>query len=568
MVSSLHRLLRQVSPKFHITTPIFYPNAKPHLGHLYSSLLCDVQARWNKMKREDVLFTTGTDEHGLKIQLESEKRGFKDPNMFVDELYPHFVVLNRLANIQHTRFIRTTDSDHIANVRKLWNLCNDKGYIYKSKHCGWYSVSDETFYPGSKVVKLINGEEIPLSGDNSEFDTAIDYINTETRNKVIYQHETNYFFKLSSLKDALIDLLMENPGFIFPASKHKQVLSSLKNDPLPDLSISRPSSRLQWGIPVPHDESQCIYVWFDALCNYVSSIGGVDALLSNQPIGHLKHDIEFQHKGATKEIWTNTTHLVGKDIIKFHTVYWPAILLAAGLPLPNRVVVHGHWLSQGVKMSKSLGNVVDPLEMIKVYEADPLRWYLLGNSTIEDDGDFAETTLSQTRQLLSSKWGNLIHRCGGTKFNVKRAVRKFYGKSHTSLPILYNNSEIQSLLSKLSTLVNDLDLMIQNYETANAVRHIWSIINHANNIVQLGEPWAKPEEEQDLIIYIATEAARIASIVSQPLIPVLSNVFLDRLDVEAEKRSLDYAVFGADSSYGSCCNIKGREVPLQRNGKI
>ncbi|AAS50233.1 AAL133Wp [Eremothecium gossypii ATCC 10895] len=560
MVASTRRALRAIQ-KFHITTPIFYPNAKPHLGHLYSSLICDVQARWQKLRDSEVLFTTGTDEHGLKIQTASEQQGYASPKVFVDKLCTHFISLDEQANIGYTRFIRTTDKDHISNVLRLWELCKANGYIYKGEHSGWYSVSDETFYPATKVVQVIDGREFPVM-DGSTVTEGAEYINTETRNRVIHQTEVNYFFRLSSFRERLISHLKENPGFILPPSRSAQILDLLLKAELPDLSISRPKTRLKWGISVPGDESQKIYVWFDALCNYVTSIGGVDAVLEDRPIANLVHSIpQGSVSGSSKEWWNATTHLVGKDIVKFHTIYWPAILLAAGLPLPEKVVVHGHWLSDGVKMSKSLGNVVVPEEMIEKYDTDPMRWFILEHDTIEHDASFSEEGLCQTRELLCSKWGNLLHRCGGPKFNIHRAVQKFHHKPITDLtknnPELYGN-----LLSRLTTLADEIDQLLSKYDTANALRLIWSIINDANMVVQHGEPWKKPLEEQDLIIYTAVEAARIVSIAAQPFIPVLANRFLDRLDVHFDKRSLEYASVGADSSYGTTANVRGREVPI------
>ncbi|AMD22810.1 HHR041Wp [Eremothecium sinecaudum] len=564
MVSHTSRILRQAT-KIHITTPIFYPNAKPHLGHLYSSLLCDVQARWNKLKFNEVLFTTGTDEHGLKIQNASENLGFTSPKDFVDKLLHHFLQLDKRANIEYTRFIRTTDEDHVENVKKLWKLCYDRGYIYKGTHDGWYSVADETFYPASKILQVIGEKEIPLSASSEGTASEGKYINTETRSEVFYQKETNYFFRLSSFNDQLIKILLDKPGLIYPRSSYNQVLSSLQEQPLQDLSISRPATRLKWGIPTPGDQSQRIYVWFDALCNYVTSIGGVDALLTKKKVSieHGAHSLD-NLTVDTAEWWSNTTHLIGKDIIRFHTIYWPAILLAAGLPLPNRIVVHGHWLSQGRKMSKSIGNVVDPIEMIERYNVDMVRWYILEYSTLESDGDFVEANLRKTRELLAAKWGNLVHRCGGVKFNISRAVSSFNGISVNDFASVLNNAAFDSLKGKLDTLSEDLDRMIENYELSNAVKHIWSIINDANNVVQTGEPWAKPKEEQDMIIYAATESARIAAIASLAFIPDLSNKLLDRLDVEPSKRSLEYIKFGADNNYGSKANMKGREVPIKR----
>lgn len=343
------RFLKRTT-KFHITSPIFYPNAKPHLGHLYSSLLCDVQCRWNKLLGKDTLFTTGTDEHGLKIQSAAEQKGYQNPKEFVDQLCKHFIELDRTADIEFTRFIRTTDPDHVENTKKLWTLCWENGHIYKGEHKGWYSVSDETFYPDSKVVTANeDGELKPFDGI---FDPNCKYVNTESGNEVVYQTETNYFFRLSAFQKPLIEFMRRNPTFIHPPSRYAQILRELENNKLNDLSVSRPTSRLQWGISVPQDDSQKIYVWFDALCNYITSIGGIDAVKGDAKSVRGLHNTGNIIENP-RNWWENTTHLVGKDIIKFHTIYWPAFLMGANLPMPKQVVVHGHWLSGGVKMSKS-----------------------------------------------------------------------------------------------------------------------------------------------------------------------------------------------------------------------
>ncbi|QEU62497.1 Msm1 [Kluyveromyces lactis] len=557
------KAVRAVS-KFHITTPIFYPNAKPHLGHLYCSLLCDVQNRWKKLAGQDTCFTTGVDEHGLKIQLAAQQKGYSNPKAFVDELCEHFVHLDKDANIKFTRFIRTTDPDHVNNVKKLWNLCYDNGYIYKGEHKGWYSVSDETFYPDTKILKLtINGPPIPYDGN---FDPDAKYINSESRNEVTYQSELNYFFKLSAFQEPLIKLLRENPTFIYPPLRHSQILRELESNELRDISVSRPATRLQWGIPVPEDESQKVYVWFDALCNYLTSIGGIDAIRNDVDSTQVLHNNRSIIE-KPKEWWENTEHVIGKDIIRFHTVYWPAFLLAAKLPLPNRVVVHGHWLSGGVKMSKSLGNVVDPIQIISYYGADTTRWYLLENSNIESDGNFIEKNLWETRELLCSKLGNLINRCGGKKFSLASGVELFSGKPIEELSSVFpkeSQAVFTSLLKSLDNCTESVNNCFQQYDITGAQKIIWNIINEANSFIQSTEPWSKKGLEKDLIVYSAMEAARISLIISQPIIPNIAERLLNRLDVSSDRRTLSYTSYGSDDSYGMTTNQRHKEVPIQR----
>ncbi|KAH3899102.1 related to Methionine--tRNA ligase, mitochondrial [Saccharomycodes ludwigii] len=553
---------------FHITTPIFYPNAKPHLGHLYTGLLSDVRGRWSKLNQVNTKFITGTDEHGLKIQ-NAALKAHVTPQKFVDNLCLEFKKLDSKGWIDYTRFIRTTDTDHIQNVIELWKKCFAKGFIYKGQHKGWYSISDETFYPESQVVEVLpNGKEIPLN-KSEVFDqdniTNRSFINTESRNKVVYQSEINYFFKLSEFKCKLIDYIrFENPDFIKPEMRKEQILKELESSKeLQDLSISRPAARLTWAIEVPNDPSQKIYVWFDALCNYITSIGSVQSLTKNEgdPI-----NIKW---------WENTTHVIGKDIIKFHAIYWPAFLMAAGLPLPKQIYVHGHWLSNGVKMSKSLGNVVDPIAMIDYYGVDPVRWYILENSCLEADGDFIESQLWQTRELLVSKWGNLITRCCSPKFDLKRAVGKFSGNTDNNSSIfleLCSRYLEKDLAPTYTKLLNDLEVLpalmdnyITNFNMQQALKLLWSILNDTNTFIQTTEPWKckDNQDKQDLIIYLAVEVSRILSILSQPVIPQLSAQFLDRIKVSPERRGLEYAALGKDDNYGVACNKKGA-MPITR----
>lgn len=502
------------------------------------------------------MFTTGTDEHGLKIQAASERGGFASPREFVDSLCQEFVKLDRAGDIQFTRFIRTTDPDHVENVGKLWALCDRNGFIYRGEHKGWYSVSDETFYPESKVQRSLT--------DSARF------INTETNNEVVYHAETNYFFKLSAFRQRLISYITENPTFITPNAKRLQVLRELQDESYSqDISISRPSSRLKWGIDVPQDPTQKVYVWFDALCNYVSSVGGIDAVLRDAyPEAELRHQVS-DAKISSAQWWQNTTHVIGKDIIKFHTIYWPAFLMAAGLPLPRQVVVHSHWLSNGVKMSKSLGNVVDPLLMIDYYGCDAMRWFLLENSQLDDDNNFQEEKLHSTRELLVSKWGNLVNRCCGAKFNLSRAVSTFAPMDREQL-INTLDSEVElkhavrKLFTELDAVSRRMDDSINKFQSRVALKNVWSIIDLSNTLMQDAKPWAKEGLQQDVIIYACMEASRILSILCQPIIPTLAGRLLDRIDVPLDRRTVAFADVGADDSYGGGSNERGRPVPLQR----
>lgn len=509
----------------------------PHLGHLYSMLLCDIRNRWEILNHRPSYFTTGTDEHGLKVQAAAEKAGI-EPKLFVDILAPTFQNLALLMNIKYDRFIRTTDADHAIAVKNFWNTLESKGYIYEGEHSGWYSVSDETFYPETQIEEVIDSKT-----------NLKKVISKETGSEVTYQKEKNYFFKLSQFYDKLLDHLRNQSDFIIPRAKQEQLMKELiNNGKLDDLSISRPSSRLQWGISVPGDASQTIYVWLDALVNYITSAGYPWPTDDTQP-------------------WP-ATHVVGKDIVRFHGIYWPCFLMAAEISLPNQLAVHGHWLCQGTKMSKSIGNVVDPIAMADYYGTDPLRFYLCENSVLEGDSDFSEDRLMVSRNSLMSKFGNLIMRSCGVKFNVERAA--------SSLDEVKFKPELQQkyteLVNSINSLRSDISGSIERFETIPYVQKIWDIIAAANVFFQNAEPWtldSSIESQrilQDAVIHASTEATRVSSILLIPIIPELSKTFLDRLGVHPDKRTIEYTYFGADTTYGSGVNRSG-DAPMAKLAK-
>lgn len=542
---------------FYVTTPIFYVNAAPHLGHLYSMLLCDVRNRWETLNNRESLFTTGTDEHGLKVQAAAEKSK-KAPKEFVDQLAVIFKRLASTANIKYDRFIRTTDPDHIVAVNEFWKIANEKGYIYQGEHAGWYSVSDETFYPETQIDERIDEK----TGEKQMF-------SKETNTVVTYQKEINYFFRLSLFYDDLIKILKENDDFIIPRSKQVKLMNELElQGKLEDLSVSRPASRLQWGIPVPGDSNQTIYVWFDALVNYLTSAGFPFKLSAS---------IDASLKETANKFWP-ATHVIGKDIIKFHGVYWPCFLLAVGLPVPQQLVVHGHWLSQGVKMSKSIGNVVDPIEMIEYYGTDPLRFFLCESSVLDGDGDFTEERLFFTRNNIMAKFANLIMRSCGTKFNVERAVKSYQNRELADINKLfkdYKNGEIitekyNDLVKKTNLLQDKVGGFYEKFETMKVIESVWDIIIQANQLFQLAEPWGlqNNRKAQDSIIFISLETARISSILLLPIMPTLCMTFLDRFSVSPTSRSIEYTKVGADLTYGAGANRSGDAPMLKLKKRV
>ncbi|ODQ47319.1 hypothetical protein PICMEDRAFT_15288 [Pichia membranifaciens NRRL Y-2026] len=529
------------------TTPIFYVNAKPHLGHFYSMTLADVRNRWCKLNKKDTFFTTGTDEHGLKVQNAAQAANV-DPKLFCDNLAAKFKELAVVGNIKYNRFIRTTDPDHYAAVNHFWNVVNKNNFIYKGRHSGWYSVSDETFYAETDIEESTDektGEKIMIS--------------KETSSTVLYQSEDNYFFRLSAFQKQLLQYLKENPDFIQPRKYYDFIVNELETRELTDLSISRLSSRLQWGIPVPNDDSQRIYVWFDALINYLTSEGYPTAAEMPRP-----------------------THLIGKDIIKFHCIYWPAFLLAAGLQMPKQVFIHGHWLMGGRKMSKSRGNVADPIEIADRYDADSLRLFMMRYSVLDTDGDYNEERLNTLRSEFIDKFCNLMMRSLSKNFKIERALERLQHESLESLCSKLDEPQFQKSLESIRKDINclkiDIDDDITNFNMHKALSKIFSTAPMINGLFDSYEPWtlkvkssdAENDKEsktlkQDLIIFTALDSLRVILILLEPFIPQYSALLLDRLRVDKEKRTIDYAEIGKDLTYGKDAIFKkGSTVPLAK----
>lgn len=529
------------------TTPIFYVNAKPHLGHFYSMTLADVRNRWCSLNGRDTFFTTGTDEHGLKVQ-NAAATANKDPKSFCDDLAQQFKDLAKLGNIKYDRFIRTTDPDHYAAVNKFWKSVEANNYIYKGLHSGWYSVSDETFFTESDIMEAVDeksGKKIMVS--------------KETLNEVVYQSEDNYFFKLSEFQGKLLQFLEAKPEFIKPRKYYDFIINELKSRKLDDLSISRSSSRLQWGIPVPNDNSQKIYVWFDALVNYLTSEGYPFAKEMPQP-----------------------THLIGKDIIKFHCIFWPAFLMAANIQLPKQIFVHGHWLMGGRKMSKSRGNVADPVKISNYYGTDALRLFMMKYSVLDSDGDYNEETLNNLRSEFIDKFCNLMIRSLSKNFSIQRALQRLKSEKFSSLLDQVNDSEFKEYLLNIEKEVNnlkdDIDDDLTNFNMHKAVQKIFNLAPMINGLFDKYEPWklkVSTDDEpsvsnlkqlkQDLIIFTALDSLRVILILLSPITPDYSKILLDRMKVDNSRRTIEYSIMGSDLKYGKDAVFKkGQPVPLSK----
>ena len=480
---------------FYITTPIYYPSAKPHMGHAYSSIAADFFARFKRLQGFNVFFLTGTDEHGQKIQ-RAAKENNKEPQVFCDEISKTFFNLSKTLNLSNDDFIRTTEKRHKSAVKHLWNILEKKNEIYLSKYSGWYSVSDEAFY---------NDDEIEEVNSNK--------ISKISRSSVEWVEEESYFFKLSKWQDPLLKFYNENPNFILPESRRNEVISFVKSG-LKDLSVSRKS--FSWGIKVPSNKEHVIYVWLDALTNYLSAL--------NYP---------STEDPLLKNFWPASLHLIGKDILRFHAVYWPAFLLAAGIDLPKRVYGHGWILSNDEKMSKSKGNILDPIEIIGKYGIDPLRYYLLKEVSFGNDGSISKEKLeSCINSDLANNYGNLCQRV--IAFNEKNLNLK--------VPEAYNfNEEDKKILQIFSSKYNQIIEFIDHQDINNYINFIQDGLFSANKYFNDQEPWNKKKDKDRLntIIYVSLEIIRKLSIMLYPIIPESSLKVLKVFDLNEENISLE-----------------------------
>jgi methionyl-tRNA synthetase len=476
---------------FYLTTPIYYPSAKPHMGHAYSSISADVIARFKRIEGYDVNFLTGTDEHGLKIQRAAEKQK-KNPKDFCDEISKNFIELAKKLNLTNTDFIRTTEDRHKKTVAKLWNILEEKNEIYISKYSGWYSVSDEAFY---------TEDEIEIKSDNK--------VSKVSGSKVEWMEEESYFFRLSKWQEPLLKYYEDNPDFISPLSRRNEVISFVKSG-LKDLSISRTS--FKWGIPVPNNKKHIIYVWLDALTNYISAL-------------------DYFEKDNKNQFWPADVHIIGKDIIRFHCVYWPAFLLAAGINPPKKVFAHGWILSGEEKMSKSKGNILDPLEIIQNYGLDEIRYYLMKEVIYGDDGKITpENLINCINSDLANNIGNLYQRiCSIVHTKLNSIIPECSPSEKVDLKIV--NLVEENLDSLLKTF--------NKFEIHNYLKNIIQLCSEVNKYVNDSAPWSIKEdniEKRNVIIYAVLEFIRKVSILLQPIIPEKCKIILDSLNIKEDER--------------------------------
>ena len=484
---------------YYITTPIYYVNDKPHIGHAYTTIICDIIARFARLDGRETYFLTGTDEHGMKVQQSAEKAGLP-PLEFVKPGSEKFRDLFKALDITFDDFIRTTEERHKQAAQDLWQVIADKGLIYKDSYSGWYSVRDECYYTESE---LVDGK-------------------APTGAPVEWLEEESYFFKLSAFQQPLLDYYQKHPELIQPESRRNEVIRFVESG-LRDLSISR--QKLKWGIPVPGDASHVMYVWFDALTNYISALGYPEQTEKMQTF------------------WPATIQVVGKDILRFHTVYWPAMLMAAGIDLPKKVFAHGFWTRDGQKMSKSLGNGLDPYELIDDFTVDAVRFFMAREVAFGQDGDFSrDSFIRLTNSHLANDLGNL----------AQRVLSMIYKNCDGQIPkprtLMQDDKDLLTAVDDLYGQVSGLVLeqqAIQKY-----VEVVWAVIRQANQYVDAQAPWTLRKtdlERMQTVLYILAECIRQVAILIQPLMPRSATGLLDQLAVSPAERNFsclnsDYAL--------------------------
>ena len=482
---------------FYITTPIYYPSGEPHMGHAYSSILADVFARFKRNDNCKVYFLTGTDEHGLKIQKAAEKAG-SDPLIYCNKISKIFKDLTKTLNLSNDDFIRTTEKRHHESVNDLWSRLVKSGDIYLSKYEGWYSVSDEAYYNSDEIIEK-NGKKY------STFSGSI----------VEWVEEESFFFRLSSWQKRLLEFYDKNDKFILPISRRNEVINFVKSG-LKDLSVSRTS--FTWGIKVPNNDKHVIYVWLDALTNYLSAL--------NFPNTNDK---------LYKNFWPASLHVIGKDILRFHAIYWPAFLLAAKIKPPSRVFGHGWILSGDEKMSKSKGNILNPLEIINRYGIDELRYYLMKEVSHGSDGNISLKSLENCiNSDLANNFGNLCQRVFSfVKNNCENKITKTRNISAAD----------KKLIEQTKVLTKDLRNLMNNQNLNNYIKSVINISFLTNKYINDEEPWKLKKnniEKMNNILHLALEQIAKISILLNPIVPQATTKVLKALKINAKSRNLSF----------------------------
>jgi methionyl-tRNA synthetase len=477
---------------FYITTAISYPNGAPHIGHAYEVLATDALARFKRLDGYDVFFLTGTDEHGQKIQQTAAKQG-KTAAAFVDEMTALFKEMVSTLGCSNDDFIRTTDASHKATVTELWKRMEKAGDIYLSNYAGWYSVRDEAYYDEEEIEER----------DGKKF-------STKTGTPVEWIEEASYFFRLSNYQDKLLKLYADQPDFIGPPERRNEILSFVKGG-LQDLSVSR--TTFDWGIPVPGAPGHIIYVWVDALTNYLSATG-------------------WPEKTERNKFWPADLHVIGKDIVRFHAIYWPAFLMSAGLPLPKRVFGHGFLFNRGEKMSKSVGNVISPAELVGEYGVDQVRYFFMREVPFGQDGNYShEAIIARINADLANDLGNL----------AQRSLSMVAKNCDAKIPECGTLSDAdQAILAATDALLAECRTHHDTQAINKALDAIWKVVADANRYFASQEPWALKKTDparMATVLYVTADILRQVGILIQPYTPTAAGALLDLLAVPASERS-------------------------------
>jgi len=489
-------MTEQQKPHYTITTAISYPNGEPHIGHAYEAVATDAMARFKRLDGHSVFFLTGVDEHGLKMKQTAAKEGIT-PTELADRNTPKFEEMLALLDVSHDDFIRTTEPRHYEAVAEIWRRMEKAGDIYLSGYQGWYSVRDEAFYAESETVLGGNGVRLGPQGTPVE-----------------WTEEQTYFFRLSKYEKKLLKFYEENPGFIMPPERRNEVVSFVKGG-LQDLSISR--TTLDWGIPVPDAPGHIIYVWVDALTNYITGAG-----------------FPKIRSKTWKERWPAQVHVIGKDITRFHAVYWPAFLMSAKLPLPERVFGHGFLYNRGEKMSKSVGNVVAPKDLVDTYGVDQVRYYFLREVPFGQDGNIThEQMVNRINADLANDLGNLAQR--SLSMIAKNCAGAIPEPSDPA-------ADDEPILAASAALLDANREFIDQQAPHKALDAIWKVVADTNKYFAVQEPWALKKTNparMGTVLWTTAEIVRRVAILAQPYIPASAAKLLDQLGVAAEDRSFD-----------------------------
>lgn len=479
--------------KFYITTPIYYSNSEPHIGTAYCTVVADTLARYYRLREYDVFFLTGLDEHGPKLARSAEERGYT-PKEFVDMMAEKFLKTWERMGITNDDFIRTTQERHEIVVQRIFQELYDKGYLYKGSYAGWYCTPCETYW----------GEDELREGKCPNCERTVEWLEEET-----------YYFKLSLFSEALLKHIEENPQFVFPESRRNEVISFIKQG-LKDISATR--STVKWGVLVPFDPKHTVYVWFDALINYISALG------------YLREDNE-----KFNIYWPADIHLIGKDILRFHAIIWPAILMALDLPLPKTILAHGFWTIRGGKISKSKGNRVDPHELMNLYGVDPLRYFLLREVSLGLDGEYSDSAFHRRYQSdLANDLGNLLNRV--------ITVTEKYKEGKVPEPSSPGERE-RELFNIIENSIKNVESSMENLNPASALNSIWEIVQSANRYIDQSAPWNLEKmgkiESLNTVIYTLLETLRKLSILLYPFIPNTAEKIQDQLGYKDKQFAWD-----------------------------